>query len=101
MAARRAFSHRTFRGPLSMKSLVWSPRLLGVLMEELYMDDSIEELLGDHLRTLPRRRYAEAIALALVLRHSWTPDDLATITSRLGIAGANSLRRTKRRLRDR
>lgn len=66
-----------------MKSLPWSSNLLELLIEELYIDDSLEELLGERLQDLPRRRYPQAIALALALRHSWRADDLASILEQL------------------
>ena len=48
-----------------------------LLIEELYIDESIDDLLGEHLSDLPISRYPEAIAVALILRHSWRADDLA------------------------
>jgi hypothetical protein len=65
-------------------------------MEELYMDAVIERLLGDYLRTRQRRRYAEAVAVAIVLRHSWSPDDLATTLQRLNGRAANLVRHTRK-----
>ena len=67
------------------KGLRWSASLLALLIEELYIDESLDDLLGDHPRDLPARRYPEAIAVALVLRHSWRADDLACIVERLGL----------------
>jgi hypothetical protein len=58
---------------------------LELLIEELYIDESIDDLLGEHLRDLPKRRYPETIAVALILRHSWRADDLACIVERLGL----------------
>ena len=69
----------------STKGLLWSPSVLELLIEELYIDESIEALLGEHPRALPTRRYPEAIAIALILRHSWRADDLACIVERLGL----------------
>jgi hypothetical protein len=57
---------------------------VAVLIEELYIEEEFNALLGDP-EVLPRRRYPQAIALALVLRHSWRPDDLACILRRLRI----------------
>ena len=54
------------------------------LIEELYVEDELHALLGEP-KDLPRRRYPQAIALALALRHSWRPDDLACILRRLRI----------------
>jgi hypothetical protein len=67
------------------ESLPWSSDLLELLFEELYMDDSLEEVLGSRPRELQKRRYPQAIAVALVLRHSWRPEDLACILERLGL----------------
>ena len=69
------------------KSLRWSPQLLDALLEELYVDESLEKLLRARVQHLRKRRYAEALAVALILRHSWRPDDLACIVERLGLTG--------------
>jgi hypothetical protein len=58
---------------------------LELLIEELYIDESIEALLGKHPHALPMRRYPEAVAVALILRHSWRADDLACMVERLGL----------------
>ena len=67
------------------RGLRWSASLLELLIEELYIDESLDDLLGEHPRDLPARRYPEAIAVALILRHSWRADDLACIVERLGL----------------
>jgi len=64
--------------------LRWSASLLELLIEELYIDESLDDLLGEHPHELPTSRYAEAVAAALILRHSWRADDLAWILERLG-----------------
>ena len=51
--------------------------------EDGHVDQSVEEVLDKQLRALPRRRYPQAIAVALILRHSWRADDLAWILRRL------------------
>lgn len=84
--ALRAAVHRT-------KGLRWSASLLELLIEELYIDESIETLLGEHPHALPTRRYPEAIAVALILRHSWRADDLACIVERLGLNQGTRVRR--------
>jgi hypothetical protein len=58
---------------------------LELLLEELYIDESLDDLLGEHPHDLPTSRYAEAIAAALILRHSWRADDLTWIVERLGL----------------
>src|SRR5205814_1054581 len=62
----------------------WSPALLSLVVDELQLDDRFSELVGD-VRHLPVRQYPQAIAVAIALRHSWRPDDLAHIARRLGI----------------
>ncbi len=81
----------------STKRLSWNGRLLAVLLEELYVDDLFTELIGPPQR-LPTARYAQAVALAIALRHSWRPDDLLDVATRLGInfkPGAPGRLRTK------
>ena len=65
--------------------LRWSPSLMEVLLEELYVDDGLEGLLGKPPNELQVRQYPQAIAAALILRHSWRADDLACILERLGM----------------
>ena len=71
-------------------SLRWSPALMEVLLEELYADDGIEELLGTPPDQLRVRQYPKAVAVALILRHSWRADDLACILARLGVTNEAS-----------
>ena len=65
-------------------ALRWSRTLLTLLLDELHTEDGFYELVGD-LRRLPVRQIPQAIALAIALRHSWRPDDLAHLARRLGI----------------
>jgi hypothetical protein len=67
------------------RTLSWSPTLLALVLEELGTDDLFAELVGS-ARTIPRRRYAHALAVAIALRHSWQPESLAWIAKRLRIA---------------
>ena len=86
---RRVVRPRVIRDVLAgTDSLRWSPLLLEVLMQELYVDDEIAQILGTAPRRLPRREYAQAVAVALVLRHSWRPDDFDYILERLGLIDA-------------
>ena len=55
------------------------------VLEELYVDDGLEGLLGKPPNELQVRQYPQAIAAALILRHSWRADDLACILKRLGM----------------
>jgi hypothetical protein len=65
-------------------SVAWSPRLLTLLLEELHVDDLFVEIVG-RPRQVPLRRAAAAVAIALVLRHSWRADDLTRLVRRLGL----------------
>ena len=65
------------------KSLRWNRRLIEAVLEELYVDDHFEELLGRTPGDLRPGQYAQAIAVALILRHSWHPNDLACMLKRL------------------
>lgn len=90
---RRDVRPRTVRSAVSATaSLRWSPSLMKVLLEELYVDDGLEELLGKASNKLQMRQYPQAIAVALILRHSWRADDLACILERLGVTNGRSLK---------
>ena len=83
---RRDVRPRLVRSAVSAtKDLGWSPALVDVLLEELYVDDDLEELLGKAPRKLRTGQYPQAVAVALILRHSWRADDLACIVERLGL----------------
>lgn len=69
---------------LATRALRWSPQLIEAVLEELYVDDHFENLLGAPGQ-LRASQYPQAIAVALILRHSWHPDDLACIFRRLGL----------------
>jgi hypothetical protein len=56
-----------------------------VLFQELYVDEALQEFLGKAPNELRGRDYPQAVAVALILRHSWRADDLAFILERLGI----------------
>lgn len=73
--------------------LRWNRRLLLVLLEELCIDDAFVRLIGEPQR-IPTRRYAEAIAVALLLRHGWRPDDLSSVASQIGLVP--KLKRSKK-----
>ena len=83
---RRDVRPRAVRSAVSATaSLRWSSSLMEVLLEELYVDDGLEELLGKSPTELQLRQYPQAVAAALILRHSWRADDLACILERLGM----------------
>lgn len=69
---------------LATKALRWSPPLIEAVLEELYVDDHFEDLLGAP-GELRAPQFPQAIAVALILRHSWHPDDLACMVERLGL----------------
>ena len=75
-------------------TLGWSRTLLNVLLDELHIDAFFRELVGS-TRHVPVRRYPQAIAVAIALRHSWRPDDLARLARRLRIALTPSTRQSK------
>jgi hypothetical protein len=88
---RRDVRPRAVRSAVSATaSLQWSPSLMEVLLEELYVDDGLEELLGKPPAELQLRQYPQAVAGALILRHSWRADDLACILARLGVTAGGS-----------
>lgn len=66
-------------------TLAWSRTLLTLLLDELRTEDAFRELVGDP-RHVPVRRYPQAIAVAIALRHRWRPDELTRLAKRLGIA---------------
>ena len=76
-------------------TLTWSPRLLRLLLEELFVEEDFMRVCGNP-RKLPVRRYAQGIFIALAVRHSWREDDLRRFASRLGIP-RRPARSTKRR----
>jgi hypothetical protein len=65
------------------RGLSWTPALLKALIEELHVESALEELLGVPVQALRSRRYPQALAIALILRHSWRADDLDEILKRL------------------
>jgi len=83
---RRDVRPRAVRSAVSATAMLrWSPSLMEVLLEELYVDDGLEGLLGKSRSALRVRQYPGAVAAALILRHSWRADDLACILERLGM----------------
>jgi hypothetical protein len=64
--------------------LDWSPRLLRLLLEELYVDEEFEDLLGP-ANTIAITGFPQAIAVALALRYSWRRDTLEEFLRRLDL----------------
>jgi len=65
--------------------LTWSRGLLHALLEELHISDDFDVLVGRVAR-LPASQYPRLLAIALLLRHSWCPQDLARTAARLGLS---------------
>ena len=68
----------------------WSPALFATLLEELGENDGVESLLGPIPNDLDPRAYPQAIALALILRHSWQPHHLRRILESLELIDCNT-----------
>lgn len=64
--------------------LPWSPMLLRLLLEEIRPDEVFLEVLGKPDR-IAIKRYPQALAIALALRHGWQRDDLLVFSKRLGV----------------
>ena len=75
--------------------LRWNKRLVEAILEEFYVDDDLERLLGHTIDDLRPREYARAVAIGLILRHSWHPDDLAWILERLSLGVDRRKRNTR------
>jgi hypothetical protein len=71
-------------------ALRWNRPLMQTVLEEMYVDDHFEELLGRAPGDLRPGQYPQAIAVALILRHSWHPDDLACMLKRLKLRVADA-----------
>jgi hypothetical protein len=68
--------------------LALSRGLLHALLEELHISDDFDVLVGRVAR-LPASQYPRLLAIALLLRHSWCPRDLARTATRLGLSRPN------------
>jgi hypothetical protein len=66
------------------RHLAWSRALVSLLLNELQTDDLFTEIVGAPNRIAPSR-FPQAVAIALLLRHSWRQVDLTKIARRLGI----------------
>jgi hypothetical protein len=58
--------------------------LLRLLLEEIGSDNVFVDVLGKPDR-IPARRYPQAMAVALSLRHGWNRDDFVLFSKRLGV----------------
>jgi len=68
--------------------LALSRGLLHALLEELHISEDFDALVGRVAR-LPASEYPRLLAIALLLRHSWCPRDLARTAARLGLPRPN------------
>ena len=64
--------------------LEWTRRLVTALLDELHVTDEFDRLVGPISR-VPASQFPRLIALALVLRHSWSLVDLNDAIRRIGL----------------
>ncbi len=67
------------------QGVAWTRRLLNLLLEELHVTEEFDQLVGP-TSSLPASHYPRLVAIALLLRHSWSPHDLARTGARIGLA---------------
>jgi hypothetical protein len=67
------------------RDLRWSRELIDLLLDELHVSDEFDDLIG-RVPPLTQVNYPQLVALALVLRHSWFPEDLARIIAEPGLS---------------
>jgi hypothetical protein len=67
------------------RDLCWSRELIDLLLDELHVSDEFDDLIG-RVRPSAQVNYPQLVALALVLRHSWFPEDLARIIAEPGLS---------------
>ncbi|MGH9161216.1 MAG: hypothetical protein ACRD2X_14675 [Vicinamibacteraceae bacterium] len=65
------------------RDLSWSRYLITLLLDELHVGDEFLDLIDADGR-VDLRQYPQLVAIALILRHSWSPDDLVATARRLG-----------------
>ena len=71
--------------------LSWSPRLISLLLDELHISDEFDRL-NARVPSRPASDYPQLVAIAVLLRHSWCPRDLARTARRLGLSSASTNR---------
>ena len=67
--------------------LPWSSRLITLLLSELHIGDEFYDLVDSAEQPAPQQ-YPQLIAIALLLRHSWFPEDLADTAVWLGLTSS-------------
>jgi hypothetical protein len=81
----------------SLADLRWSSDLLNRLVYELRIEEDFAAVIADPAET-PIRRYPQAVAIAIALRHSWRPDLFARVSRELRrISRLEQHRRSRRR----
>ena len=72
------------------RDLRWSRELIDLLLDELHVSDEFDDLIG---RVPPPAQvnHPQLVALALVLRHSWFPEDLAQFIAEPGLSPSPTL----------
>jgi hypothetical protein len=73
--------------------LPWSRRLINLLLDELHISDDFDRLIGPTARR-PAADFPQLLAIAVLLRHSWCPRDLARTARRLGLSSSLPSRAT-------
>ena len=69
--------------------LPWTRRLVNTLLDELHVTDEFDRLVGPISR-VPASQFPRLVAIALLLRHSWSLYDLSRTGKRVGL-GVGSL----------
>ena len=64
--------------------LTWSRALIATLLDNLNIDATFTELVG-RPHAIPTRRFPQAVAVALAVRHSWRREELAKFAKRFGV----------------
>jgi len=62
----------------------WTRRLVTALLDELHVTDEFDRLVGP-LSRVPASQFPRLVAIALVLRHSWSLVDLNDVSRRIGL----------------
>jgi hypothetical protein len=58
---------------------------VNTLLDELHVSDEFDRLVGP-ISHLPASQYPRLVALAVLLRHSWSPHDLSRTAARIGLS---------------
>src|SRR3954454_24160193 len=67
------------------QGVAWTRGLLNVLLEELHVTDEFDRLVGPTPR-LPASQYPRLVAIALLVRHTWSLHRPAPTGSRTGLS---------------